>query len=157
MNDKQLILILDNIRSRENVGSIFRSADAFGVSKIYLCGITPTPPHEKISKSALGADEFVPWEYFKRTVDIVKRLQREGVGMIALEQSKRSIDIRTLNYAGGIALVVGNEVKGVGKGILKSCDHIIEIKMYGKKESLNVSVATGIAIYELKNRPAAIR
>jgi len=157
MNDKQLILILDNIRSRENVGSIFRSADAFGVGTIYLCGITPIPPHEKISKSALGADEFVPWEYFKRTIDIVKRLQREGVRIIALEQSKRSINIRTLNHTGRIALVVGNEVKGVGRGILKSCDNIIEIKMHGKKESLNVSVATGIAIYELKNRLTAIR
>ena len=157
MSDKQLILILDNIRSRENVGSIFRSADAFGVSKIYLCGITPIPPHEKISKSALGADEFVPWEYSKRTIDIVKRLRKNGIKILALEQSKQSIDIRKLNQAKKIALVVGNEVVGVGKGILKSCDHIIEIKMHGKKESLNVSVATGIAIYELKNRPAAIR
>jgi len=157
MDDKQLILILDNIRSRENVGSIFRSADAFGVGKIYLCGITPIPPHEKISKSALGADEYVPWEYSKRTIDTVKRLKKNGVRIIALEQSKRSIDIRTLNHAGIIALVVGNEVKGVGKGILKSCDNIIEIKMHGKKESLNVSVATGIAIYELKNRLTAIK
>ncbi len=147
--DQKLILILDNIRSRENVGSIFRTADAFGVGKIYLCGITPIPPHDKISKSALGADEFVPWEYFKRTIDVVKRLKKGGIKIIALEQSTRSIKIEELGRVGEVALVVGNEVNGVGNSVLKLCDQIIEIPMYGKKESLNVSVATGIALYEI--------
>lgn len=149
MKKQQLVLILDNIRSRENVGSIFRSADAFGVGKIYLCGITPIPPHDKISKSALGADEFVSWEYFKRTIDAVKRLKKDGIKIIALEQSKKSINIGKLNQASRVALIVGNEVSGVSAGVLKLCDQIIEIPMYGKKESLNVSVATGIALYEI--------
>jgi tRNA G18 (ribose-2'-O)-methylase SpoU len=150
--DRRLILILDNIRSRENVGSIFRSADAFGVGKIYLCGITPIPPHDKISKSALGADEFVPWEYAKRTVDIVKRLKKNGIKIIALEQSRKSINLIELDQMGDVALVVGNEVEGVGSGILKLSDRIIEIPMHGKKESLNVSVATGIALYAITNK-----
>lgn len=153
---KEIYLILDNIRSRENVGSIFRTADAAGVSKIYLCGITPTPPHDKISKTALGAENWVPWEYRRNTWQVIAELKKSRIMIIALEQTKNSKDIFKFKQkflpAGRqvrLALVVGNEVNGISLKILKYCDKKISIPMYGKKESLNVSVATGIAVYEL--------
>ena len=149
MNSK-IILILCNIRSRENVGSIFRTADAIGVSKIYLCGITPQPPHEKISKTALGAETYVPWEYYKQAGKIIKQLRAKHISIVALEQTKDSKDIFKFNPKFPLALVVGNEVDGLSAGILKKCDKKISIPMYGKKESLNVSVALGIAVYVIK-------
>lgn len=156
MKDK-VYLILDNIRSRENVGSVFRTADAAGVGKIYLCGITPCPPHEKISKTALGAETYVFWEYHKQTWRLVKKLKAQGVKIIALEQTKQSQNIFKVGrprYRGRplprvLALVLGNEVKGIRPKILKYCDKKISIPMYGKKESLNVAVAAGVAIYTL--------
>ncbi|MBI2068894.1 MAG: RNA methyltransferase [Candidatus Yanofskybacteria bacterium] len=150
MPKKEIYLILDNIRSRENVGSIFRTADAAGVSKIYLCGITPTPPHEKISKTALGAEMYVPWEYCKRAADILKKLKKQKIKIVALEQTPKSVDIFEYRPKFPLALVLGNEVKGLSPQILKYCDKKISIPMYGKKESLNVSVATGVALYIIK-------
>ena len=158
MVQREIIVVLDNIRSRENVGSIFRTADAAGVSKIYLCGITPTPPHEKISKTALGAEEDVPWEYHKQAGRLVDKLKKEGISIAALERFDKltasKLKIRTQNIFSfkprfPLALVLGNEVKGLSPQILKYCDKKISIPMYGKKESLNVAVAFGIAVYQL--------
>lgn len=157
MKNNKIYLILDNIRSRENVGSIFRTADAAGVSKIYLCGITPTSPHEKITKTALGAETYVPWEYCKQTWLVIKKLKAQGVKVIALEQTKDAQNI--FEFTRGtfvktkvpLALVLGNEVKGISSQILKYCDKKISIPMYGKKESLNVAVAAGIALYGIIN------
>lgn len=151
MTQKEIIVTLDNIRSRENVGSIFRTADAAGVDKIYLCGITPTPPHEKISKTALGAETYVPWEYHKQTWRLLAKLKR-GMSIVALEQTKESEDVFKFKPKFPLVLVLGNEVKGLSPQILKYCDKKIFIPMYGKKESLNVSVAAGIALYQLKMR-----
>jgi tRNA G18 (ribose-2'-O)-methylase SpoU len=144
-----LVLVLPNIRSRFNVGSIFRTADAGGVSKIYLCGITPTPPHEKISKVALGAENSVPWAYSRQTGRLLKKLQAEGYHLVALEQSPRSIPYTQYRPTGKIALLLGNEVTGLPTRWLEPCDTVIDIPMRGHKESLNVSVAAGIAIFHI--------
>ena len=158
MFKREIFVILDNIRSRENVGSIFRTADAAGVKKIFLCGITPTPPHDKISKTALGAEEYVPWEHHKQTWRLLRQLSKEQFSILALEQTKGSKNIfqgstlDTLRSNLGnkkIALVVGNEVKGLSPKILNYCDDIVHIPMYGRKESLNVSVALGVAVYQI--------
>lgn len=142
-------VICDNIRSLENVGSIFRTSDALGVKKIYLCGITGKPPHHKISKTALGAEETIPFEYYKQTSRLIDKLKKEKIQIVALEQDKKSIPYNKLKPHFPLALLVGNEVKGVSKAILKKCDKIIELPMNGKKESLNVSVSFGIAGYEI--------
>ncbi len=148
---KDIYLVLDNIRSRENVGSIFRTADAAGVSKIYLCGITPTPPHEKISKTALGADTYVSWEYRKQTWKCLLEIknQNQKIKIIGLERAKNNQNIFSFKPKFPLALVLGNEVKGLSPQILKYCDKKLVIPMHGKKESLNVSVAAGIALFQL--------
>jgi len=146
---KEIFVILDNIRSRENVGSIFRTADAAGVSKIYLCGITPRPPHEKISKTALGAETYVPWESYKQAGKLIKLLSSKHISIIALEQTRSSQNIFKFKPKFPLAIVLGNEVKGLSPAILKKCDKKIAIPMYGRKESLNVAVAAGIAVYSL--------
>ena len=145
------VVVLDNIRSRENVGSIFRTADAAGVSKIYLCGITPRPPHEKISKTALGAEGWIPWEYHRQTSRLIDKLKKEGKNVVALEQTKDSQNIFKYKPGFPLALVLGNEVRGLSSNILKKCDKKISIPMYGKKESLNVAVAAGVALYSIIN------
>lgn len=142
-------MICDNIRSLENVGSIFRTSDALGVSKIFLCGITGKPPHNKISKTALGAEETIPFEYYKQTSRLIDKLKKEKIQIVALEQDKRSIPHSKFVPHFPVALLVGNEVKGVSKAILKKCDKIIELPMKGKKESLNVAVSFGVAGYEI--------
>ena len=151
MPAKSIYLVLDNIRSRENVGSIFRTADGVGVSKIYLCGITPIPPHPKISKSALGAEKWVAWEYRKQTWRCLLEIKNQNskIKIVGLEQTRYSENIFTFKPSFPLALIVGNEVKGISPKILKLCDKVVEIPMYGKKESLNVSVATGIALYQM--------
>ncbi len=163
MKNVVIHLILDNIRSRENVGSIFRTADGAGVSKIYLCGITPQPllrqgfggqPPQydsKISKTALGAEKTVPYEYIRDTWRIVTKLKKEGIIVIALEQSPKSIDLFKFKAPANksLALIVGNEVKGISSKILKYCDKIIELPMKGKKESLNVSVTAGVVLFQV--------
>src|SRR3989344_9584242 len=146
---REVYLVLHNIRSAHNVGSIFRTADAAGVSKIYLGGYTPTPPNEKISKVALGAEKTVPWEQCKQTWRLLKKLSTCKVGpcrILALEQAPKAVDYRKFKPEFPMALVLGNEVGGLSKQTLEYCDKIIEIPMYGKKESLNVSVATGVAL-----------
>lgn len=146
-------VIAHNIRSLFNVGSIFRTADAFKVTKIFLTGYTGTPLnpiHErKIAKVALGAEKWVPWEYQKSVSKLIKNLQEQKVKVIALENGVKAKNLRQFKTKASVALLLGEEVKGINKGLLKLCDEVVEIPMHGKKESLNVSVAFGIAAYEI--------
>jgi tRNA G18 (ribose-2'-O)-methylase SpoU len=146
---KEFYVVCDNIRSLENIGSIFRTADALGVSKIYLCGISGKPPHHKISKTALGAEETVPFEYCRQTSRLIDKLKKDKINIIALEQSKSAIPYTRFKPIFPLALVVGNEVKEISKKILKKADKIIYLPMSGQKESLNVSVAFGVAGYQI--------
>jgi len=150
---RDFYIVCDNIRSLENIGSIFRTADALKVSKIYLCGISGTPPNHKISKTALGAEKDIPFEYHKQTLRLIKKLKKDKILVVSLEQDKKSIAYNKFKPRFPLALVIGNEVKGVSKKILDSSDKIIHLPMLGHKESLNVSVAFGIAGYEInRNR-----
>lgn len=146
-----LIIILDNIRSLNNIGSIFRTADAFLVKKIYLCGITATPPHKDIQRTALGATDSVQWEYAENTVDVVQKLQDEGVYVAAIEQAESSISLYDFELRKEItyAVVFGNEVKGVHQEVVSKCDSVIEIPQYGTKHSLNISVSVGVVLWDL--------
>ena len=151
---KEIIVILDNIRSTYNVGAIFRSADAAGVNRIYLCGITPTPPNLKISKVALGAENYITWVKAKITWHLLEKLKQDGYFIIALEQGEKAKNIFKNKFNkkyNKIALLFGPEVKGLSNKILKRTDGLLEIPMFGKKESLNVAVAFGIAIYQIYN------
>lgn len=149
-----LIVVLDNIRSLNNIGSIFRTCDAFLVSKIYLCGITAKPPNRKINKTALGSTDSVEWEYFKSTIKLIEKLKSEGVKIWSIEQVERA---QKLNYIEKIdsklkhAIVFGNEIKGVDQKIIDISENTIEIDQYGTKHSLNVSVAAGIVIWKFYN------
>ena len=147
--NKDFYVICDNIRSLENIGSIFRTADALGVTKIFLCGISGKPPHHKISKTALGAENTIPFEYCKQTSRLIDKLKKSKIKIVALEQDKKAVSYTKLKLNFPLALLVGNEVKGVSKNVLAKCDKIIELPMMGEKESLNVSVAFGIAGYEI--------
>jgi len=141
---------LNNIRSRENVGSIFRTSDAAGVSKIYLCGITPKPPHPKITKTALGAEKYVPWEHHKICWRLLEKLRQKHFYILALENIKKAKDIFSfVTKKSKIVLVLGSEVQGLSPKILQRADAIVKIPMKGRKESLNVAVAFGIAAYQL--------
>ncbi|PIR72678.1 MAG: RNA methyltransferase [Candidatus Nealsonbacteria bacterium CG10_big_fil_rev_8_21_14_0_10_36_24] len=142
-------VVCDNIRSLENIGSIFRTADALRVDKIFLCGICGKPPSPKISKSALGAESWVDWEYYGKTWQVIERLKKEKVFIVALEQTKNSLCYTKLKPKFPLALIIGNEVKGVSLSVLKRADKIISLPMFGKKESLNVVVAFGIVGYEM--------
>lgn len=142
-------VVCDNIRSLENIGSLFRTADALAVDKIFLCGISGSPPSHKISKTALGAEKTVPWEYHKQTWRLLKQLKAQGIFVLTLEQTKHSISLENFKPQFPLALVVGHEVRGVASSALKLADGIIEIPMFGQKESLNVAVAFGIAGYEI--------
>lgn len=146
-----LIVILDNIRSLNNIGSVFRTSDAFLIEKIYLCGITAQPPHKEIHKTALGATESVDWEYHKDTVTVVEQLKSEGVHVSAIEQAEDSIALQDFNVKASqkYAIVMGNEVKGVQQEVVSACTSIIEIPQYGTKHSLNISVTTGVVIWDL--------
>ena len=150
-----LVVVLDNIRSQHNVGAVFRTADAFLVEKIYLCGITATPPNREIHKAALGATESVDWEYFETTVDAVNTLKNQGFSVFALEQTKNSILLSEcmgeacLARTKPLAIVLGNEVDGISDSVMPLLDGALEIPQYGTKHSLNVSVSAGIAIWEL--------
>ena len=146
---KEFYVVVDNIRSLENIGSIFRTADALGVSKIFLCGISGKPPHEKISKTALGAEKNIPFEYYSMTWRLLEKLKKENFFIVALEQSKKSIVYTKLKPKFPMALIIGNEVKGISKKTLEKADKVIHLPMKGQKESLNVSVAFGIAGYRI--------
>ncbi|MDI6883265.1 MAG: RNA methyltransferase [Patescibacteria group bacterium] len=146
-------VICDNIRSLENIGSIFRTADALRINKIFLGGISPTPPQQKISKTALGAEKWLSWEHQWQTWRVIEKLKKEKVLIVALEQTKNSLPYFKFKPKFPMALVLGNEIKGVSPSVLKRTDKIISLPMFGKKESLNVAVAFGIAGFEInKNR-----
>jgi 23S rRNA (guanosine2251-2'-O)-methyltransferase len=155
-----MIVILVNIRSLHNVGSIFRTADAAGIEKIYLTGYTPTPIDQfgarrpQIAKVALGAETYIPWEYHPSSTALIDRLKKGGFKILAVEQSKTSVLFNQVKLKSKekVALIMGNEVKGLPPTILKRADQILEIPMLGKKESLNVSVAFGIVVYGLLNK-----
>lgn len=150
MFSQPFYVICHNIRSMFNVGAIFRTADAAGITKIYLCGYTPCPPRKEISKVALGAELAVPWEQHAQTWRLIDKLKSRGVEIVALENRiGGSIDYRKYKPKFPLALILGHEVSGVSSGLFKRADAIIHIPMYGRKESLNVSVAFGIAAYEL--------
>ena len=150
MQEQKFYVICQNIRSLFNVGSIFRTGDAFGVDKIFLTGITGVPPRPEISKVALGADEYVPWEYHHSPVRLIKKLKGEGVCIVALEQVEGKSEILgSWEPKFPVALILGYEPVGLPKKIIALADEIIEIPMYGQKESLNVGVAFGIAAHHI--------
>lgn len=151
LSKSPITLILDNIRSMHNVGAIFRTADAFAIEKIYLCGITACPPHRDIRKTALGAEESVDWEYVADARLALKQLKDYRI--LALEQTRDSLPLQDFSHTGGkIALIVGNEVDGVQEELLDFCTDIIEIPQFGTKHSFNVSVSTAIALWEIFNK-----
>ena len=144
-----LVILVHNIRSLYNVGAIFRTADAIGVDKIFLSGYSGIPPKKEITKTAIGAEEYVPWEKRENPIELIQELKENGYRIVALEQTSNSIDYREYKPEFPLCLVLGHEVLGVDKKILDLCDDVIEIPMYGKKASLNVSVAFGICVYKL--------
>ena len=155
MKKGEIVLILDNIRSSHNVGSIFRTADGAGVAKLFLCGYTPCPtdkfdrPNKEIAKTALGAEKVIPWEYAAATIEAVKSLKQSGYQIIALEQSENSIDYREVKLKDKNAIILGEETKGIVPEVLAECDIVAEIPMLGQKESLNVSVAAGVLLFSI--------
>ena len=149
-----IIVILNDIRSLNNIGSFFRTSDAFNVEKIYLCGITATPPHREIQKTALGATETVSWEHKNSILELVNELKEQGVKIASIEQAEKTTflqDIPNLEYE-KIALVFGNEVDGVDQEVIDASDFIIEIPQFGTKHSLNVSVCAGVVLWEFAKR-----
>lgn len=150
-NKTPLIVILDNVRSVHNVGSVFRTADAFLIEKIYLCGITAQPPHKDIRKTALGATETVDWEYMKDTVQVVERLKSEGVQVLSIEQAENAVMLNDFQPEPEqkYAVVFGNEVKGVHQDVVTKSDAVIEIPQFGTKHSLNISVSAGVVLWDL--------
>ena len=145
-----VIIVLDNVRSLYNVGSVFRTADAFRVEAIYLCGITGQPPHPEIHKSALGATESVTWKHFEKTIDAIKELKDNSYSIYAIEQVDKSIDLKDFTPKQGnkYAFVFGNEIKGVSEEILPLCDGCIEIPQFGTKHSFNIAVSVGIVLWQ---------
>jgi 23S rRNA (guanosine2251-2'-O)-methyltransferase len=145
-----LILILDNIRSLNNIGSVFRTADAFLIEKIYLCGITATPPHKDIHKTALGATESVNWEYQKEASELVKQLRDDNIKVYAIEQAKGAQRLESFKITPNekYAFVLGNEVNGVSQTVINTCSGVIEIPQEGTKHSLNIAVAAGVVLWD---------
>lgn len=146
-----LIVILDNIRSLNNIGSVFRTCDAFLIEKIYLCGITATPPHKDIHKTALGSTETVTWEYTENTLSLIEKLKAESIKVISVEQAENAIMLNHFKPEPNTkyALVFGNEVKGVAQNVVSNSDYVIEIPQFGTKHSLNISVTTGVVVWDL--------
>ncbi len=145
-----LILILDNVRSLNNIGSVFRTADAFLIESIYLCGITATPPHRDIQKTALGATESVAWEYVKETKQVIGSLKKRGVQIVSIEQVEGAIPLQEFRVASSCkyALVFGHEIHGVQQSVVDMSDACIEIPQFGTKHSFNISVSAGIVLWE---------
>lgn len=144
-----LVVVLDDVRSMYNVGSVFRTCDAFRVEKICLCGITSTPPHAEIHKTALGAEDSVAWQYFSTAIDAVEQLKAEGYTVLSVEQAEGSTALPSFcpDADRRYAVVLGNEVKGVHQEVIDACDGCLEIPQFGTKHSMNVSVTAGIVIY----------
>lgn len=154
-NQKEVAVLLHDIRSTYNVGSIFRTSDALGINKIYLSGYTPTPidkygrARKDIGKVALGAEKTISWEYQEDPRKIIKNLKNDGFQVVCVEQDEKSVDYKKLKVKEKVLFVMGNEVLGVDKKILELCDYVVEIPMKGEKESLNVSVAYGVALFRI--------
>lgn len=146
-----LIIVLDDIRSLHNIGSVFRTSDAFLVEKIYLCGITATPPNKEIHKTALGATDTVAWEYAKNVLEVIEQLKSENIVVFAIEQVENAVFLNDFNVEKNVkyALVFGNEVYGVSQKAIEICDGTIEIPQLGTKHSLNISVSAGIVVWDL--------
>ena len=146
-----IIIVLDNIRSLNNIGSVFRSSDAFRIEKIYLCGITAQPPHRDIHKTALGATESVDWEYVEDTVELIEKLKSDHVITLAIEQAEDSLKLNDFHPKNNqkYAIVMGNEVDGVQQSVINACDYVLEIPQIGTKHSLNISVCTGVVLWDL--------
>ncbi len=157
-SNKEVVVVLDNVRSVHNVGAIFRTSDALGVNKIFLCGITPTPidrfgrERNDLHKAALGAEKSVSWEYYSSSLLCVEQLKQEGYTVVCVEQAKNSIDYKTVIPKNKTCFVFGNEVEGVSKDVLEIADQVAEIEMMGEKESLNVSVTFGIMMFRMLDR-----
>lgn len=149
-----IIVILDNVRSANNIGSVFRSSDAFLIEKIYLCGITATPPNKDIQRTALGATDSVEWEHVEDTLSIIKQLQEDDVYVASIEQAENAKMLNTFTPEKGkkLAIVMGNEVKGVQQEVVNASDTCIEIPQLGTKHSLNISVSCGIVLWDLFNK-----
>jgi tRNA G18 (ribose-2'-O)-methylase SpoU len=154
-----LILVLDNVRSLNNVGSVFRTADAFLVERIYLCGITAQPPHRDIQKTALGATESVDWKYVEDTIEAIGLLQKDGVKVICIEQVERSVSLQEfqLERESRYALVFGHEINGVQQSVIDASDACIEIPQFGTKHSFNISISAGIVLWEFSCKLGAIK
>lgn len=146
-----IIIVLDDIRSLHNIGSVFRTSDAFLIEKIYLCGITATPPNKEIHKTALGATDTVGWEYQKEVLTVINQLKTDNISVFAIEQVENSVMLNDFEVKKGkkYALIFGNEVKGVSQQAIEKCDGVIEIPQLGTKHSLNISVSAGIVVWDL--------
>lgn len=151
------VVVLDNVRSHNNVGSVFRTADAFLTGKIFLCGITPRPPHRDIQKTALGATESVEWEWYEKTSDALKKLKEEGFEIIGVEQVEGAVELQDLTIEKDCryALVFGHEVRGVSQEALDLCDQCIIIPQFGTKHSFNIAVSAGIVLWEANKKGVA--
>lgn len=147
-------IVLDNIRSLNNIGSVFRTADAFLMEQIYLCGITATPPHRDIQKTALGATETVNWKHYNSTLEAIEQLKKQGYKIAAVEQTENSTFLNDfkVNRNEKWALVFGNEVSGVNQEVINDCDVVIEIPQFGSKHSLNISVSAGVVLWEMQKQ-----
>jgi|TARA_R110002096_G_scaffold2918_2_gene14782 tRNA G18 (ribose-2'-O)-methylase SpoU len=146
-----ICIVLDNVRSLNNIGSVFRTADAFLIEKIYLCGITATPPHKDIHKTALGATDSVAWEHRESTLELLEELREEGYSSLALEQAENAVMLNDFKVEENkkYALIFGNEVKGVSQEVVSASDLVLEIPQYGTKHSLNISVSVGVVVWDL--------
>lgn len=149
MDSNKIVIVLDNIRSLHNVGAIFRTCDGVGIKKIYLCGMTGIPPRKEITKTAIGAEKLIDWEYKKSSLRLIRSLKKKGYKIVALEREKDSKHFQKTKYPHPLCLVIGHEINGIKEEILKEADLKIHIPMRGEKESLNVATAFGIAIYEI--------
>ncbi len=149
-------VVLDNLRSAYNVGSIFRTSDAGAVEHIHLCGMSAHPPHKKLEKTALGAFDYVPWSYHERTTDALKELSGKGIFRVAVEVTEDSVPVTAFDWPSPVAIVFGNEVTGINERVLHACDATVCIPMRGYKNSMNVATAFGIVLYEVLRRWKAI-
>lgn len=154
-----IIVVLDNIRSLNNIGSVFRTCDAFLIEKIYLCGITASPPHKDIHKTALGSTKTVAWEYVENTMAVIEKLKSENVHVCAVEQAEKATMLNEFNVEPDItyALVFGNEVKGVQQAVVSASDTVLEIPQLGTKHSLNISVSCGVVVWDLFSKLSKIQ
>jgi len=153
-----LIIILDNIRSLNNIGSVFRTSDAFLIEKVYLCGITATPPHKDIHKTALGSTDTVVWEHAEDTLELVEKLKKENVTICSIEQAENATMLNAFSPEAHkkYALVFGNEVKGVAQNVVNASDYVIEIPQFGTKHSLNISVSCGVVVWDVFSKLKAL-